>query len=98
MQNDNFNKNEVMAMMKCDIGDNLNFQTGTMQTTAWNYWQDNYYPYIIRDSYPVYIRERAEDKGKQAFEIIKALQDKKLVKLDKVSDFIEAMDILIKIL
>jgi len=35
---------------------------------------------------------------KQAFEIIKQLQDKKFIELDKVSDFIEAMDTLIKIL
>lgn len=70
----------------------------TNPTSAWGYWQDFYYPQIIRESYPIYIKERAEDKGKQAFEIIKALQDKKLMKLDKVSDFIDAMDILIKTL
>ena len=66
--------------------------------TPWDYWQNFYYPQVIRESYPVYIRERAEDKGKQAFEIIKMLQDKKLIKFDKVSEFIEAMDALIKIL
>lgn len=67
-------------------------------TTAWNYWTDYYYPQVIRESYPIYIQERAKDSGKQAFEIIKALQDKDLIKLDKVKDFVEAMDILIKIL
>lgn len=66
--------------------------------TGWGYWQDYYYPSVIRESYPVYVQERAQDKGKQAFEIIKALQDKKLMKLEKVSDFIEAMDTLIKTL
>lgn len=66
--------------------------------TGWDYWTNYYYPQVIRESYPVYLKERAEDKGKQAFEIIKSMQDKKLMKLDKVSDFIDAMDILIKIL
>jgi len=66
--------------------------------SCWHYWQDCYYPYVIRESYPVYIGERARDKGKQAFEIIKILKDKKLVKLGKVSDFIDLMDELIKIL
>ena len=66
--------------------------------TCWGYWRDYYYPAVIRESYPVYIEERAKDKGKQAFEIIKVLKDKKLVDLRKVSDFIDLMDELIKIL
>lgn len=71
---------------------------GETTISTWGYWRDYYYPQVIRESYPVYIKERAEDKGKQAFEIIKAMQDKKLMQLEKVSDFIEAMDTLIKIL
>lgn len=66
--------------------------------TLWQYWQNGYYPYVIKESYPVYIQERAMDKGKQAFEILKALMDKGLVKIDKVKDFIEAMDTLLKTL
>lgn len=66
--------------------------------SGWTYWSDYYYPQIIRESYPVYIQERAIDKGRQAFEIIKMLNDKRLVRLDKVSDFIDVMDALIKIL
>lgn len=73
-------------------------QQGIGGTTLWGYWQDQYYPQVIRESYPVYIRERAMDKGKQAFEILKALMDKNLVKIDKVKDFIEAMDTLLKTL
>ena len=69
--------------------------TGNM--TCWQYWTDYYYPHY-HQSYPVYIQDRALDKGKQAFEIIKVLKDKKLVKLEKVSDFIDLMDELIKIL
>ena len=65
---------------------------------SWDWWQDRYYPQVIRESYPIYIQERAQDKGKQAFEIIKMLKDKKLIKLETVGDFIEAMDALIKIL
>lgn len=88
--------NAISLMDTSLNSDSLNLQA--LNTSAWGYWQDFYYPQVIRESYPIYIRERAEDKGKQAFEIIKQLQDKKLIKLDKVSDFIEAMDTLIKIL
>lgn len=66
--------------------------------SGWDYWHQYYYPYVIRESYPVYIQERAQDKGKQAYEIIKTLNDKHLLKLDTVRDFIEAMDTLLKIL
>ena len=99
------NDNQTMMLMKADLGSDMNIKTDANYSvgnitnlSAWGYWQDYYYPSVIRESYPVYIRERAEDKGKQAFEIIKALQDKKLIKLDKVADFIETMDTLIKIL
>lgn len=79
-------------------GGTIGTQTLNVCPTVWTYWQDYYYPQVIRESYPVYIQERAKDEGKKAFEIIKVLQDKKLIKLDKVSDFVEAMDTLIKIL
>ena len=66
--------------------------------TCWNYWYREYYPQVIRESYPIYIKEKAKDKGKQAFEIIKILSDKKIIRLDTVKNFIDAMDALIKIL
>ena len=66
--------------------------------SLWGYWQNCYYPYVIRESYPIYIQERAMDKGKQAFELLKVLMDKKLLKVEKVSDFIEAMDAILKTL
>ena len=93
-------KNEVMAMCNSSLDSNLNItnQLGIGDYTAWNWWTEHYYPSIIRESYPVYIQDRAQDKGKQAFEIIKHLQDKKLMKLDTVRDFIEAMDTLLKVL
>lgn len=72
--------------------------TSTGNITTWDYWQHHYYPLVIRESYPVYLQERAMDKGHKAFEVLKALQDKKLVKFDKVSDFIDAMDVLIKVI
>lgn len=72
--------------------------TGDYYPGCWDYWQNCYYPQIIYPSYPVYIQERAKDNGKKAFEIIKMLADKKMVKLDKVKDFIDLMDLLIKIL
>lgn len=80
------------------VTENLNFQTTGGTGSCWSYWQDWYYPNTIINSYPVYIREQAQDNGKKAFEILKHLQDKKLMKIEKVADFIEAMDVLIKIL
>ncbi len=76
---------------------NLVYNSGT-NMSAWEYWQNIYYPTTISTSYPVYIRDRAEDKGKQAFEIIKMLQDKRFMDLKTVRDFIDAMDLLIKTL
>lgn len=71
---------------------------GYYNGSLWDFWYKDYYPIVIRESYPIYLQERSMDSGKKAFEIIKLLQDKKLIKLDKVSDFIEAMDCLIKAL
>jgi len=73
-------------------------QSITNNPTCWGYWTEYYYPEIIRQSYPVYIQEQSKDKGKQAFELIKVLSDKKFIKLEKVKDFIDLMDTLIKIL
>lgn len=84
---------EELSMKTEKVNSMYNYSGG-----AWDYWQNYYYPSIIRESYPIYIQDRAQDKGKQAFEIIKHLQDKKLMKLDAVRDFIEAMDTLLKIL
>jgi hypothetical protein len=101
------NKNEVMAMMKAEVGDNLNIKANANYSaqdcnntnlSCWKYWDTWYYPQVIRESYPVYVQERAEDKGKKAFEIIKMMKDKNLIQLKTVADFIEAMDALIKVL
>ena len=91
--------NNISGIMEkfSDSNDAAIFTDGT-NYTCWDYWRNDYYPYIIRESYPVYIQERAKDKGKQAFEIIKILKDKKLVQLKTVGDFIDLMDELIKIL
>jgi hypothetical protein len=103
------NSNEVMAVMNYTVGDNFGISGiggsssypyigDPVPDTCWHYWQNWYYPTIIRESYPIYIQERAVDKGKKAFEIIKILKDKKLIHIQRVSDFIDIMDELIKIL
>lgn len=90
-------------MMSCSVNDRLNIQ-GTVNDipstsySCWDYWHKDYYPYVIRTGYPTYIQERAIDKGKQAFEIIKMLKDSRFLKLETVGDFIDLMDKLIKIL
>lgn len=77
----------------------LLYRTGTSDNlSCWHWWQDYYYPSVITNYYPVYIRERALDKGKQAYEIIKMLKDKGLVEIDTVKKFMSLMDALINML
>ena len=78
-------------------GNESYFYTGD-DMSCWNYWERHYYPQVIKTEYPVYIQERSKDKGKKALEIIKVLKDKKMLNMDKVKDFIDMMDTLIKIL
>lgn len=66
--------------------------------TTWDYWYEEYYPQVIERSYPVYIKEKAQDKGKKAHEVIKELKDEDFLKIDTVGDYIDLMDKLIKIL
>jgi hypothetical protein len=90
-----------MSLQPTDItGNNYigYFPPSPLPKTTWDFWQNTYYPNVIRETYPIYLQERSIDNGKKAFEILKSLMDKKIVKLEKVSDFIEAMDTLIKIL
>jgi hypothetical protein len=97
----NSNFNITVGDVPCQTGggDVINdlVYHGGETTGCWEYWQNWHYPQIVQ-SYPVYIREKAKDNAKQAYEIIKILTDKKLVKVDKVKDFIDLMDELIKIL
>lgn len=80
-------------------GTDISFYTdGGGQNGCWNYWQGCYYPYVIKESYPVYLQERAKDKGKVSYELIKGLIDKKLIKINTVKEFINLMDFFLKIL
>jgi len=94
-------KNKVMAMLdsKIDVKSmSLSGEysvEGDHSLSCWGYWHEHYYPQIIKESYPIYVGERAKDKGKQAFEIIKSMMDKKFLKLETVRDFIDVMDLLI---
>lgn len=89
-------KTEADMLLKASIDNQVTDYSKNL--SCWGYWQDYYYPNVIRESYPVYIQERAQDKGKKAFELIKILSDKKIIKLDKVKDFIDAMDAIMAIL
>ena len=99
------------SILNCSVSDNLNFTTnstvgnittgnaiGATGTSCWHYWTDHWYPEVIHATYPVYIQERAKDKGKQAYELLKMLKDKRFINIEKVGDFIDLMDELIKIL
>lgn len=78
------------------VGDHFDNSNMTKQLSCWHWWEEYYYPKVIRESYPVYVQERSLDKGKQAFELVKMMKDKGFVKLEKAYDFIELMDALIK--
>ena len=107
--NDDFNvSNDALGMKEVVEAFDNNFDNKTsaelktnllnQDLSCWGYWRDYYYPYVIRESYPVYIKEQAQDQGKKAFEIIKMLKDKKLIKITTIGQFIDMMDELIKIL
>jgi hypothetical protein len=68
------------------------------QTSVYHWWMNDYYPNVIHTSYPVYLQERSVDKGVKAYEIVKNLSDKKLVQLKTVKQFVDLMDVLIKML
>lgn len=101
---------KTQTVLNCTVGDNLTFTVDSSSydigsTTSagtpiscWHYWTDDYYPQVIYTSYPVYMQEKAKDKGRQAFELIKMLKDKRFINIEKVGDFINLMDELIKIL
>lgn len=55
------------------------------------------YPYFHQNWYG-YCNHTGEDKTKQAFKIVKLLMKKKLVKVDKVKDFVELIDEILEIL
>ena len=55
------------------------------------------YPYFHQNWYG-YCTHTTEDKTKQAFKIVKLLMKKKLVKVDKVRDFVELIDEILGIL
>lgn len=81
-----------------DINSSVGTTSNMDHISCWDYWQNWYYPQVIYQSYPVYIKEQALDKGKKAYEIIKILKDKKLIEIRTVGKFIDLMDELIKIL
>jgi hypothetical protein len=66
--------------------------------TQYDDWKDIYYRGPLRPIGHTYPPSFREDKGEKAFKIIKALMDKKLVQIEKIEQFIDLMDELIKIL
>ena len=97
VDNDSFKINQ--SSISGDLLDQNLFKTsGTISPSCWNWWYSDYYPQVIKESYPVYIKEKSYDVGKKAYEIIKVLRDKELIELNKVKDFVKLMDELIKLL
>ena len=84
-----------------DTYDGVSMGSGTsniQNISVWHFWEDYYFPYVIKKDYPIWIQERAIDKGKKAYEIIKTLRDKKLITVRTVKQFTDLMDELIKVL
>ncbi len=89
-------KNELNDVVRWDntsTGGDITMHAGS-QYIDYDYYHTHWYPYsYYYPSYPVY-----EDKTKQAFKIVKLLMKKKLVKVDKVKDFVDLIDEVLEIL
>ena len=78
------------------ITDNTTGRLNSSDINAcYDYW-NTYYPQSV--TYPYYSNTICIDKGLQALSIVKALMNKKLVKLTTIKQFIDLMDELVKIL
>ncbi len=93
----NFDKNMLnMSLNWNDSGTaDLPSEDMAVYTGTVNHYVD--YPYFRQNWYG-YCTHTTEDKTKQAFRIVKLLMKKKLVKVDKVKDFIELIDGILEIL
>ncbi len=65
-------KNEVMAMMKAEVGDNLNIKTTAnylvndqANLSCWKYWDNWYYPQVIANPILFIYRIAQKTKGKK---------------------------------
>ena len=79
--------------------DNFNNQISpnTGQETFEMCWPDfqPYYP-AIKEYYPIYFGWQNENKTEKAFEIVNILLKEKIIKLKKVKDFVELVNIIAK--
>ncbi len=69
----------------------VQFSANSANTTADNclHYYPNWYPTTYWQTYPVYVYT---DKTKKAIEVLKALQEEKLLKCDSVSRFIALVE------
>lgn len=81
---------------KCAVlpitGDTIDIQS---YYDYWEQWKP-LSPPVTQFQY--YHTHTVEDKGVKALSIIKIMMEKKLIKLDTIEQFIEAMDLLVKVL
>ena len=63
-------------------------------------WYEPFYPIVERHYYPSYVYWTQPDKSKleQSFKIVQKLIEKKLVKVDKVKEFIELVNDIVEVL
>lgn len=90
-----FDKNMLNTSLNWDnssTGGDITMHSGSCYID-YDYYHTHWYPYSNYLSYHTY-----EDKTKQAFKIVKLLMKKKLVKVDKVKDFVELIDEILEIL
>lgn len=67
------------------------------QHTAEMCWPDfqHYYPYI-KEYYPVYLGWQNENNTEKAFKIVNILLKQKIIKINKVKDFVELVNTIAK--
>ncbi len=85
--------NEVVNWDNSSTGGDITMHVGS-HYVDYDYYHTHWYPYT--QYYPSFTI--GEDKTKQAFKIVKLLMKKKLVKVDKVKDFVELIDEILEIL
>lgn len=90
------NINTIMNMSFANFSNEIS-SSNTFQETFEIHWPDfqPYYP-TIKEYYPIYLGWQNENKIEKAFKIVNILLKEKIIKLDKVKDFVELVNVIAK--
>lgn len=75
-----------------NLGSNVTYPVVDWPQTNYDYWHTYYEP-LVTYHYPDYVTYWADhSKIETTFKVLQVLMDLKLIKIDKVKDFIEAVN------